>query len=59
MVHSIEVTLVAHDVDQLACMTLDKVGETVPVMTKTPEEVRLVSCTCYTRSKMLIFFLRS
>ena len=42
MVHSIEGTQVAHVVDQLACKTLDKVEETLPVMTKTPEEVRLV-----------------
>lgn len=41
VVHSIENTQVVHAVDQLACKTLAKVEETLPVVTKTPEEVTL------------------
>lgn len=51
MVHSIEGTQVAHVVDQLACKTLDKVEESLPVMTKTPEEI-MTTTRSYVNNKM-------
>jgi len=51
MVHSIEGSQVAHVVDQLACKTLDKVEETLPVMTKTPEEI-MTTTRSYVNNKI-------
>lgn len=46
-----------HVVDTLACKTLDKVEETLPIVTKTPDEVKISRLYCCYLYVYYIFLL--